>query len=177
MKKLLLVVILLLSTQFLSAQGWRKNVIVSNKTDQKPSFYDLQNAFYSYWDDLNLKSGRYVQNDTTFKTPPGWKQFKRWEWYWEPRINKQTGAFPETTSAVEFEKYKKSYSQLKNANEDDYWTSVGPSSSGGGYAGIGRINCISFHPTDLNTIWVGSPSGGLWNTTDAGINWTVLTDN
>ncbi|MCP4704999.1 MAG: hypothetical protein GY865_10340, partial [candidate division Zixibacteria bacterium] len=46
-----------------------------------------------------------------------------------------------------------------------------------GYAGIGRINCISFHPTDLNTIWVGSPSGGLWNTTDAGINWTVLTDN
>ncbi len=177
MKKLLLVVILLLSTQFLSAQGWRNNVIVSNKTDQKPSFYDLQNAFYSYWDDFNLKSGRYAQNDTTFKTPPGWKQFKRWEWYWEPRINKQTGAFPETTSATEFEKYKKSYSQLKNANEDDYWTSVGPSSSGGGYAGIGRINCISFHPTDLNRIWVGSPSGGLWNTTDAGINWTVLTDN
>ncbi len=42
----------------------------------------------------------------------------------------------------------------------------------------GRILCLGFHPTDQNTIWAGSASGGLWKTTNGGtgaangINWT-----
>lgn len=41
----------------------------------------------------------------------------------------------------------------------------------------GRILCLGFHPTDPNTIWAGSASGGLWKTTNGGtgaangINW------
>jgi hypothetical protein len=32
----------------------------------------------------------------------------------------------------------------------------------------GRILSIAFHPTDANTMWVGSASGGLWKTTTGG---------
>ena len=40
--------------------------------------------------------------------------------------------------------------------------------------GIGRVDRIAFHPTDANIIYVGTPAGGLWKTTDGGINWTAL---
>lgn len=173
MKKLLLISILILSVQFLSAQVWLKDLKV-NKESQEPNFFEFQKAFNSYWKDYNVKGGKYLKNNKRVKAP-GWKQFKRWEWYWESRINKKTGKFPQTTSTVEFEKYKESHIQLKTTSGN--WTSFGPFNTTGGYDGVGRINCISFHPTDVNTFWVGSPSGGLWKTIDGGLNWIVLTDD
>lgn len=52
------------------------------------------------------------------------------------------------------------------------WTPLAPKNFGG------RILCMAFHPTNQNTMWVGSASGGLWKTTNGGtggangINWT-----
>ena len=43
--------------------------------------------------------------------------------------------------------------------------------------GIGRINVIAREPGNPQTIYIGSPSGGLWKTTDEGANWLTLTDN
>jgi hypothetical protein len=43
--------------------------------------------------------------------------------------------------------------------------------------GIGRINCIAFHPTNPNTFFVGVAQGGVWKTTNNGATWTPLTDN
>ncbi len=72
-------------------------------------------------------------------------------------------------------KVKNSLSKSTTYNES--WSNLGTNSSAGGYAGIGRINCIAFHPTDNNTFWVGSPSGGIWKTTDGGANWTILNND
>ncbi|MBK6538883.1 MAG: hypothetical protein IPG09_14315 [Ignavibacteria bacterium] len=36
---------------------------------------------------------------------------------------------------------------------------------------------MAFHPSDDNTIWIGSPSGGIWKTTNGGTNWNILNDN
>src|SRR6185312_8756253 len=41
---------------------------------------------------------------------------------------------------------------------------------------VGRINVVSFHPTDKNTFWIGSPGGGAWKTTDNGTTWKCMTD-
>lgn len=67
--------------------------------------------------------------------------------------------------------------KVANITSAANWTNLGTNSSTGGYAGIGRINCIAFHPTDVNTYWVGSPSGGLWKTIDNGSTWTCLNNN
>ena len=37
--------------------------------------------------------------------------------------------------------------------------------------GQARVDCIAFHPTDQNTMYVGAPLGGLWKTSNGGINW------
>ncbi len=62
------------------------------------------------------------------------------------------------------------------------WEHIGPVNStvllsGGQVGGSGRIDCITFHPTDPGIIYVGTPSGGLWRTADAGNSWEVLTDD
>jgi photosystem II stability/assembly factor-like uncharacterized protein len=41
----------------------------------------------------------------------------------------------------------------------------------------GRTNSIAFHPSDANTMYIGAAGGGVWKTTDGGVNWSVLTDN
>ena len=57
------------------------------------------------------------------------------------------------------------------------WEFMGPTTSGGGYEGIGRINVIKFHPTDANTYWVGAAGGGIWKTTNDGQAWVSLNNN
>lgn len=39
---------------------------------------------------------------------------------------------------------------------------------------VGRIDAIAFHPTDANTFYAGSPTGGLWKTTNGGASWIFL---
>ncbi|MCI5055261.1 MAG: T9SS type A sorting domain-containing protein [Flavobacteriales bacterium] len=42
--------------------------------------------------------------------------------------------------------------------------------------GTGRINSVTFHPTDTNTLYIGVGRGGVWKTTNHGQSWTPLTD-
>jgi photosystem II stability/assembly factor-like uncharacterized protein len=50
------------------------------------------------------------------------------------------------------------------------WTSVGPNNVGG------RTRSIAFDPTNSSTMYVGSVSGGIWKTTNAGTSWSVTND-
>ncbi len=50
------------------------------------------------------------------------------------------------------------------------WTWLGPGNIGG------RVRAVAIHPTNTNTLWAGSVSGGIWKTTDAGVSWQVLDD-
>lgn len=50
------------------------------------------------------------------------------------------------------------------------WYPIGPTKTGG------RIRAIAWHPTDKNTIYIGAASGGIWKTTDRGINWNPTFD-
>ncbi len=171
-------ILLILSCSFyfqnITAQS-TNNKLPSTITENKSlTFPEIQKSFNDYWAPYNVKDGYYLENGIK-KKAPGWKIFKRWEWYWENRVNIETGEFPNTTSDIE---YKKSLGKLKKITSlNENWINLGTSSSTGGYAGIGRINCIAFHPTDANTFWVGSPSGGLWKTTDGGNSWTILNNN
>lgn len=61
-----------------------------------------------------------------------------------------------------------------------FWSPIGPFTNNviaGGLEGVGRMDRIAFHPTDPNTMFVGSPGGGLWKTTDGGSNWSCLTNS
>jgi photosystem II stability/assembly factor-like uncharacterized protein len=51
---------------------------------------------------------------------------------------------------------------------NEYWSGTANAS--------GRVVSIAPHPTDANTCYIASASGGVWKTTDGGLNWTPLTD-
>lgn len=173
MKKYTLLFFILLFAVAVDAQQWTRN-LPNEKSTAAYSFYDYQDAFYSYWEPFNVKDGYYIDENGKRTKASGWKQFKRWEYFWESRIDSQTGELPTQDINAIFKQEKRS-SAFKSSGE--LWTSVGPYSSDGGYAGIGRINTIAYHPTDSTMFWVGTASGGLWVTEDGGQSWSVLNDD
>lgn len=123
-------------------------------------------------------------SDTTnLRQTKGWKFFKRWEM--EVLMHTDGSGEPgDPTDYFRAATESATQRQPQNQNEVQYnaWYPVGPDYVPGnmtGYMenGIGRINCISFHPTNPNTYYVGVAQGGMWKTTNNGINWTPLTDN
>ncbi len=166
--------VLVFSLSESKSQTWTKN-LPHEKIDTREAltFYEIQKAFNDYWEPLNVDKGYYVENGISRKAT-GWKQFKRWEWFWENRVDPVTGEFPKI-SAAEIRQQLKRTGGSRNA--DGNWLGMGPSTTPGGYAGIGRLNCIAFVDGDPLIFYVGSPSGGLWKTTNGGDTWEVLTDD
>ena len=166
--------LLLLGTvQISSAQHWTQQV-----TSSEPTFQEIQQAFNAQWDPMHVQDGYYVDADGHKRKAAGWKQFKRWEWYWEQRTG-PSGRFP--SNFVECLEWEKIAKDAHRSNEGyakgvSNWSSLGPSSPNN-IVGIGRVNCIAFHPTNTNTYWVGTPAGGIWKTTNGGSSWTTNTDN
>ncbi len=181
-KSLLLIVFTLFLARGIYAQDFLK-YLPKNKKSDTYTLYDYQDAFNTYWAPYHVKNGYYFDKNGHKQKAPYWKVFNRWFYYMEKRVNPTTGAFPTTSAQEQYDIWKRNNSHSSNKGikagplTSSSWTSLGPNSSSGGYFGTGRLNCVAFHPSDNNTFWAGSPSGGLWKTTNGGTNWTVLTDN
>lgn len=157
MKKIILLAVALFSFASLQAQPWMR------KLKKDANFYEVQKAFNKYWEGKKIEKGK------------GWKQFKRWENFIEPRVY-PSGKFP--AGQLWKEQVKRSKNKQKS---EANWEHLGPFNVPGEInsnkpQGVGRVNCVAFHPTDNNTIWIGAPGGGAWKTTDGGENWTTTTD-
>ena len=64
------------------------------------------------------------------------------------------------------------------------WTPMGPLAvpNGQTYGGArvmisGRVTAIAPHPSNTNTIFIGTSRGGVWCTLDGGTTWTAIGDN
>jgi hypothetical protein len=61
------------------------------------------------------------------------------------------------------------------------WSHRGPFKNGTGIYETGRLDVITLHPgyngTTNKTIYTGGINGGLWRTTDGGVNWTNIPSN
>ncbi len=135
--------------------------------DPTANFFEVQRAFYTYWQGRPTHRG------------DGYKPFKRWENFWQFRVNPD-GTFPESGYvAKEFNRYAEEHpgdGGLKSGSKP--WVEMGPKTrvDYGGYTGLGRLNAIACDPADTSIVYVGAPSGGLWKTTDAGKTWKPMTD-
>ncbi|HPF00028.1 MAG TPA: T9SS type A sorting domain-containing protein [Bacteroidales bacterium] len=169
MKKLIasFAVILLMTALQLSAQPWMKPPYLS-KDRSEATFKDIQKAFYSYWDDSPYVRGK------------GYKQFKRWEYLNEPHC------FPDgkVKAAIKYmEVYEAAVAEAQQYRQTTVaanWIPLGISSWQLGYSGYnpgnGRVNFVAQHPTNPDIIYIASPSGGIWKTTDGGITWNTTYD-
>lgn len=77
----------------------------------------------------------------------------------------------------EFEEIKKRSDEnnvLDRTGSASNWAQLGYSTTNGGTRIGGRIVCMAIDPNNTNNLWVGSASGGIWKSTDAGANWVAV---
>ncbi len=165
MKKIFLYLLIfsIISQNFnLNAQNWSKL-----DTNNSKNFYDIQKVFNEYWQGKEYRKGN------------GWKQFKRWEEFWEKRVY-PSGEFPNTINLLnayeDFLRNEHKGNQFLKQNEE--WKEAGPISipvNKLSYqsTGLGRINVLRIHPQNDNVLWVGSSSGGAWKSTNKGQSWQL----
>ncbi|MCL1851126.1 MAG: T9SS type A sorting domain-containing protein [Bacteroidetes bacterium] len=158
---------------FTNAQPWIE-FLPKNKSTEQLTLKDYQQAFNTYLEVSNVDI-KFIKENKQIEG--GWEKFKRWEYYMEGVVDAD-GHFPKQTGMQVVREHKRTNPEVyANTPKSSDWSSLGPFNSGGGYAGIGRINCIAFHPTNNNIWWVGAASGGLWVTTNNGASWECLTDD
>jgi hypothetical protein len=160
-----------------TAQDW-----ITKMKDPDVNFYEVQKAFDRYY----VKKEREVEramrkarkhNDEAVSDEeievPGFSQYKRWEWFMKPRVFPNGQRFDASLTYKEMQRYKSTMS----INGAGNWTLIGPTNTVPVGGGAGRLNFVRFDPNNINTIWVGSPSGGLWKSVDGGATWSTNTDH
>ncbi len=134
-------------------------------------------------DGFRLQVQRFEEFRRTHKldTMKGWKFYKRWEHEQLMHTvgNGRLDNFEDYHHALLVAAQQKM--QAKFLFTNDHWISIGPEDrpdpeDSTMQNGMGRVNCIAFHPTDSATYYVGVAQGGIWKTTDDGQSWRVLSD-
>lgn len=114
--------------------------------------------------------------------PALYKRYRNWLRYNSTR-KRDNSVLDNRAALTRMQMRKESLNSSKTQSNDGNWKALGPSNftwtnaGQGGSAGQGRINDIDFHPTNSNIVYVCSPSGGLWKSTNGGSGWSVLTDD
>ena len=147
-----------------------KNTVLQNG-NTKPSLKKISSQFDAFW----------RQKDYS-KKGSGYKPFKRWEQHWSHYLM-EDGSIAPPSILWDAWREKKALEGTKNKtiqSPASNWSSIGPAvvaNTSTKTAGQGRVNAIALDPSDPNTIYVGAPAGGIWKSTNNGIDWTPLADN
>lgn len=108
----------------------------------------------------------------------GYEQYKRWEAEMQYNVNDQGDRNDPRSYYEEYKKFQES-----NGNNQrgavPLWEEMGPTywnRTSSWAPGLGRVDCIALDPQNNNNMYIGSPQGGCWKTTDGGTSWMPLTD-
>ena len=151
-----------------------------------------QMLFYKHKEAMN---NAFRQFDTL---PKGWKQLERSAAFWQRHLNENgemtspkylyTEAKTFLDKQLETPKdvipnlfrypLTKNKENLKQVQDDNFleakkWELLGPEISLLDY-GNGKVNCVYASPVNCSLLFLGSASGGLWRSTNAGDSWEVI---
>jgi photosystem II stability/assembly factor-like uncharacterized protein len=148
------------------------------KTDATKNFFQLRDAIKKEVEEKKsheeFESGEHEHDDLLSK-------FYRWEHFMLPRVSPQGNLF--TPDAV-YNAYRNYFSINTKSPlaKSNAWQAVGPftditDAANFAIVGVGRMNCVTQHPLDSNTLFVGTMGGGIWKTTNNGASWICLDEN
>ena len=135
------------------------------KSENEITYQDIKDAGEAYWEthDKDAKGS-------------GYKPFMRWVDAAKAYV-KEDGTIQgaqELQSIVNNRYFRKS-----GLSDNSNWSAIGPFSiqgTGSWSTGTGRANTMTIDPNNPNIYYLGSPSGGIWKSTDAGVTWTPISD-
>ena len=110
-----------------------------------------------------------------------YKFYQRWLYGAKMEADEQNILTPNSVYLEELHRYNKSRNiSTRSAvvQQTAAWNDLGPTyknGTSGWNPGVGRITSLAFENT--THFIAGSPTGGIWKTTDGGQNWSCLTDN
>lgn len=151
--------------QLTSSAPWMEAFNDSNR-ETSATFQEIVDAFDAYWTD----------KDPEVKGS-GYKPFKRWESLF---ANYQNPDGTIMTRNQLWDVWNEINSSRTAQTDDSDWISVGPlthTNTGSWSSGQGRVNSFTVDPSDPNVWYAGAPAGGIWKSTDAGVNWIALADD
>lgn len=166
MKLLKTISLILFTSGICFAQKW-----VDMMQDPNANYYTIKKEFEEYW------------KNRPYERAKGFKQFKRWANFVEPRVY-PSGNLQYASRSKAYEELQKFLSENPVAKQlataapsatTANWVPLGPFGSPTN-GDAGRLQCVRFHPAGTNTIYVGAAAGGMWQSVDNGTTWTTNTD-
>ena len=169
MKKSILLVLIFvkmnLSAQYNPDAPWMQALGTKNGT---ATLVEIKASFDEYWKthDPNVKGS-------------GHKPFMRWYTNIENQRN-DDGTFVTYNDLLDATKQKQQTKQARAVAVTSNWIPIHGTQSyintGSWSSGQGRIACITVAPTNASVIYVGTPAGGVWKSTDAGVSFVPKSD-
>ncbi len=132
--------------------------------DPKVNFYDVVAEAEAYFDTIDIHA-----------KGSGWKGYQRWIWENEKKYY-PSGDRSQIDPYFAENAYKEFVDNTPESNIFNAgWEQLGPHYIGqvtGHYSlGLGRVECFYGDPNDPNRIYLGSRSGGFWQSLDGGATW------
>lgn len=156
----MLAVAILVYTQQCAAQQWTELLM-----DDSTNIHAVKAAFDAAWEGRPYEKGK------------GWKQFQRWYWFNEQRTWPTGDRMDPSVRMQAMEELRAMRAQgSAGARDEAVWEPMGPTfwNSTSYNPGNGRVNIVVADPEDHNILFAGTPSAGLWRSSDAGANWEPL---
>lgn len=138
---------------------------------QSNNYYQIVKQLDAFW----------ASNPAKNNKGSGYKVYQRWKEYWQYYLNEDSTLMTGEQMANEYNLQRKKPSLNKAADslDNSNWIPLGPfthQNIGSWSAGQGRVNVSLVDPNNPNTIYIGSPNGGLWRSIDNGDSWEILTE-
>ncbi|MDX1479033.1 MAG: hypothetical protein R3301_15070, partial [Saprospiraceae bacterium] len=121
-------------------------------------------------------------NDPGLQAAPGWKYLARYAHAQSIRAEPDGSPADLATLFTETRRIEAWKQTAGPGFRSAMWSPAGPFSAPTPNSdflieGTGRINTITFHPTDPDIMWIGGGQGGLWKTTNGAASWFPLGDD
>ncbi len=154
-------------SQYIKSAPWMEKLEQSRITN--PTIDQQVLEFNNYWKTRNKN-----------ERGSGYKPFMRWENHWRNKTNPEGYQITPQEMWNAFNDKLVARSSTSAAVPTSVWEPIGPFShtnTGSWSSGQGRVNVVYVDPSNENTIYIGTPAGGIWKSLDAGTNWIPLSDN
>lgn len=107
----------------------------------------------------------------------GYKHYQRWLYERKFHLDDQGYFIPAETEDIAYHDALRRMGPKSRASMT--WQELGPkawSRTSGWNPGVGRVTSVAVDPSDTTVIYVTSPGGGIWKSTNSGSTWTPLVD-